>query len=83
MKWDSKTAPDFTGLVQRTTEGTTRVFDYYYIKQGRGVYKSYIVGRYTFGREIDYRETFYTLKDARDFCAEIDSDTLIIEEVTA
>lgn len=83
IKWNPKLEPNYKGIVQTTEEGTTRVFKYYYIKKGRGYYKSYVVGRYTFGKEIDYRDTFYTLKDARAFVAEIDADTLIIEEVTA
>jgi hypothetical protein len=67
--------------VQTSEEGTTKAFKYYYIKKGKGYYASYIVGRYTFGREIDYRETFHTLKEAREFCQQIDRETLVIEEV--
>jgi hypothetical protein len=83
MKWNPKSAPDYRGVVQTSKEGTSKVFKYYYIKRGGGYYLSYIVGRYTFGREIDYRETFGTLKEARAFCEEIDRETLVIEEVRA
>jgi hypothetical protein len=81
MKWNPKIKNHYLGLVQTSEEGTTRVFSYYYIKKTRGYYLGYIVGRYTFGREIDYRETFATLKEAREFCEQIDRETLIIQEI--
>ena len=83
MKWNAKTEPDFRGVVQTSKGGSTRVFEYYYIKKGGGYYLSYIVGRYTFGAMIDYRETFSTIKEARAYCEEIDRETVIIEEVRA
>jgi hypothetical protein len=83
MKWNPKEAPDYRGIVQTSKGGTTRVFEYYYIKRGGGYYLTYIVGRYTFGTMIDYRETFSTLKEARAYCEEIDRETVIIEEVRA
>lgn len=81
MKWNPKT-PNNLRTLQTSEQGTTRVFEYYYIKKGGGYYTSYIAGRYTFGREIDYRETFNTLKEAREFCETIDRETLILEEVS-
>ena len=81
MKWNPKIKNHFLGLVQTSEEGTTRAFAYYYIKKTGGFYLSYTVGRYTFGREIDYRETFETLKEARAFCEEVDRETLVIEEI--
>ena len=81
MEWNAKTEPDFRGVVQTSKGGSTRVFEYYYIKKGGGYYLSYIVGRYTFGAMIDYRETFSTIKEARAYCEEIDRETVIIEEV--
>jgi hypothetical protein len=81
MKWNARIKNHYRGLVQTSEEGTTRAFEYYYIKKGGGYYTSYTAGRYTFGREIDYRETFNTLKEARAFCEEIDRETLVIEEV--
>lgn len=83
MEWNAKTEPDFRGVVQTSKGGSTRVFEYYYIKKGGGYYLSYIVGRYTFGAMIDYRETFSTIKEARAYCEEIDRETVIIEEVRA
>jgi hypothetical protein len=83
MEWNPKIKDHYLGLVQTSKEGTTKAFKYYYIKRGKGYYLSYIVGRYTFGREIDYRETFSTIKEARAFCEEVDRETLVIEEVTA
>lgn len=83
MKWNPKVIPDYRGIVQTSKEGTSRAYSYYYIKRGGGYYLTYTVGRYTFGREIDYRETFSTLKEARAYCEEIDRDTLVIEEVKA
>jgi hypothetical protein len=79
MKWNPKTE---NGVRTRQTsvEGTTRTFRYYYIKRAGGYYLGYTAGRYTFGREIDYRATFNTLKEAREFCEDIDRETLIIEE---
>ena len=81
MKWNPKLSNHFRGLVQTSEEGTSRAFKYYYIRKGGGYYTSYIAGRFTFGREIDYRETFNTLKEAREFCEEVDRETLIIEAV--
>jgi len=81
MKWNPKIKYHYLGLIQTSEEGSTRAFKYYYIKKARGYYLGYVVGRYTFGREIDYRETFGTLKEARAFCEEVDRETLIIEEV--
>lgn len=83
MKWNPKIENHYLGLVQTSEEGTSKAFAYYYIKEAGGYYKGYTAGRYTFGREIDYRETFNTLKEARAFCEEIDRETLVIEEVTA
>lgn len=83
MKWNPRTAPNFHGIVQTTQEGTTRTFQHYYIKKLRCYGVMYAVGRYTFGREIDYRENFSTLKEAREFASQIDRETLIIEEVRA
>ena len=83
LKWNPKTAPNFYGIVQTTQEGTARVFKYYYIKKLKCYGTLYTVGRYTFGKEIDYRENFATLKQAREFVAEIDRETVIIEEVSA
>ena len=80
MKWNAKIKDHYLGLIQTSEEGTTKVFKYYYIKRARGYYLGYTVGRYTFGREIDYRETFGTLKEARAFCEEVDRETLIIEQ---
>ena len=79
MKWNPKTSNNLRTL-QTSEEGTTCAFEYYYIKKGGGYYASYIAGRYTFGREIDYRETFNTLKEAREFCEQRDRVTLISEE---
>jgi len=81
MKWNPKLSNHFRGLVQTSEEGTTRAFEYYYIRKGGGYYTSYTAGRFTFGREIDYRETFNTLKEAREFCEEVDRETLIITAV--
>ncbi len=81
MKWNPKIANHYRGLVQISQEGTTRAFRYYYIKRTKGYYLNYTVGRYTFGKEIDYRETFNTIKEARAFCEKIDRETLVIEEV--
>lgn len=81
MKWNARVRDHFNGLVQTSEEGTSKAFEYYYIKKGGGYYASYIAGRYTFGREIDYRETFNTLKEAREHCERIDRETLVIEEV--
>ena len=81
MKWNPKLSNHFRGLVQTSEEGTTRAFQYYYIRKGGGYYTSYTAGRFTFGKEIDYRETFGTLKEARAFCEEVDRETLIIEAV--
>lgn len=81
MKWNPKT-PNNLRTLQTSEQGTTRAFEYYYIRKGGGYYASYIAGRYTFGREIDYRETFNTLKEAREFCQTIDRETLILEEVS-
>jgi len=81
MKWNLKTAPDYRGRVQTSEEGTTRAFLYYYIKKSGGYYLGYTVGRYTFGREIDYRETFATIKEAREFAQDIDRETVIIVAV--
>jgi len=83
IKWNPKTAPNYRGVVQTTQEGTTRVFEYYYIKKLKCYGTLYNVGRYTFGKEIDYRENFATLKEARAFVAQIDRETPILEEVTA
>lgn len=83
MKWNSRISNHYDGLIQTSEEGTTRTFKYYYIKKAGGYYLGYTAGRYTFGREIDYRETFNTLKEAREFCETVDRETLIIEEVSA
>ena len=82
MKWNPKIPNHYLGLIQTSEEGTTRAFQYYYIKKMTGFYLGYTVGRYTFGREIDYRETFNTLKEAREFCETVDRETLILEEVS-
>ena len=82
MEWNPKVSNSIYTR-QTSKEGTTRAFEYYYIKRGGGYYLSYTVGRYTFGREIDYRETFNTLKEARAFCEQVDRETLVIEEVRA
>jgi hypothetical protein len=81
MKWNPKLSNHIRGLVQTSEEGTTRTFRYYYIKEAGGYYKGYTAGRYTFGREIDYRETFNTLKEAREFCENVDRETVIIHAV--
>ena len=81
MRWNQKLQNHFRGLIQTSEEGTSRAFKYYYIRKGGGYYTSYIAGRFTFGREIDYRETFNNLKEAREFCEEVDRETLIIEAV--
>ena len=81
MKWNPKLSNHYRGLVQTSEEGTTRAFEYYYIKKSGGYYTGFTAGRFTFGREIDYRETFNTLKEARAFCEEVDRETLIIEAV--
>ena len=81
MKWNPKLSNHIRGLVQTSEEGTTRAFEYYYIKEQGGYYKGYIAGRYTFGREIDYRETFNTLKEAREFCENVDRETVVIHAV--
>jgi hypothetical protein len=81
MKWNPKIANHYKGLIQTSEEGTSRAFKYYYIRKGGGYYTSYTAGRFTFGKEIDYRETFGTLKEARAFCEEVDRETLIIEAV--
>ena len=83
MEWNPKTVPDYRGVVQTSKEGTTRVFEYYYIKRGGGYYLSYTAGRYSFGAMIDYRETFNTLKEAREYCEQVDRETLVIVEVRA
>lgn len=80
MKWNPKIKNHFQGLIQTSEEGSTRAFAYYYIKKAGGYYTSYTAGRYTFGREIDYRQTFNTLKEAREFCENVDRETLVIEE---
>jgi hypothetical protein len=82
MKWNPKTSSHIRGIVQTSEQGTTRTFPYYYIKKAGGFYLGYTAGRYTFGREIDYRETFNTLKEAREFCETVDRETLILEEVS-
>jgi hypothetical protein len=81
MKWNPKLSNHIRGLVQTSEEGTTRAFQYYYIKEAGGYYKGYTAGRYTFGREIDYRETFNTLKEAREFCENVDRETVVIHAV--
>jgi hypothetical protein len=81
MKWNPKT-PNNLRTLQTSEQETTRAFEYYYIKKMTGFYLGYTVGRYTFGREIDYRETFNTLKEAREFCEMIDRETLVIEAVS-
>jgi hypothetical protein len=83
MEWNAKISNHIRGIVQTSKEGTTTAFPYYYIKKGGGYYVSYTAGRYTFGREIDYRETFNTIKEAREFCEQIDRETLVIEEIRA
>ena len=80
MKWNPKVSNNIYTR-QTSKEGTTRAFRYYYIKRAGGYYLGYTAGRYTFGREIDYRETFNTLKEAREFCEQIDRETLIVEAV--
>ena len=81
MRWNPKLQNHFRGLVQTSEEGSTRAFEYYYIKKAGGYYTGFTAGRYTFGREIDYRETFNTLKEAREFCEEVDRETVIIHAV--
>lgn len=83
MKWDKKLEHNYLGIVQYTVEGTTKAHAYYYIKQATGFYHGYVVGRYTFGKTIDYREWFSTLAEARAFAKEIDESTLVIVEVRA
>ena len=83
MEWNAKIKNDFRGIVQTSKEGTSKAFAYYYIKRGGGSYASYTAGRYTFGKEIDYRETFNTVKEAREYCEQVDRETLVIEEVRA
>jgi hypothetical protein len=80
MEWNPKTSNNLRTL-QTSKEGTTRAFEYYYIRKGGGYYTSYTAGRFTFGREIDYRETFNTLKEAREFCESVDRETVIIHAV--
>jgi hypothetical protein len=83
MEWNAKIKDHFRGIVQTSKEGTSKAFAYYYIKRGGGYYASYTAGRYTFGKEIDYRETFNTVKEAREHCEQVDRETLVIEEVRA
>jgi hypothetical protein len=80
MEWNPKTSNNLRTL-QTSKEGTTRAFEYYYIRKGGGYYTSYTAGRFTFGREIDYRETFNTLKEAREFCENVDRETVVIHAV--
>lgn len=66
---------------QRTVKGE-RAHEYYYIWQIKG--GKWIAGRYTFGREYDYRgKTFPNSAKARAYCEKKDREAVIIEAINA
>ena len=79
MEWEG-VENDCVG--QRTKYKSARAHKYYYIWQIKG--GKWIAGRFTFGREYDYRgKTFPDSATARAYCEKVDREAVIIEEVTA
>ena len=68
--------------VGQRTIGGARAYRYYYIWEIKG--GRWIAGRYTFGREYDFRgKTFPDSATARAYCEKIDRETVVIEGVSA
>ena len=77
MKWEG----DTRGVYQRTEGG--KAHRYYYVwQEGKGKWRA---GRYTLGREVDFRLEFSSAKVAREYCEIYDKEKAltIIEGVTA
>jgi len=80
MKW---TGADTNAVYQRTGYGESKAFKYLYIwEESAGKWRA---GRYTLGREIDFRLEFTSARDARAACELYDEEKAetIIEGVTA
>jgi hypothetical protein len=78
MKWNNQ---ENNAVYQRTIGGE-RAHKYYYIWEIKG--GKWIAGRFTFGRDYDFRgKTFPSSARARAYCEKIDRDTVIIEGITA
>jgi hypothetical protein len=66
---------------QQSKEGTSRAHAHFYLYRVKA--GDWRAGRFTFGRDVDFRLTFSSAKVARAYCERYDSDAVIIEEVTA
>ena len=78
MKWNGQE----NNAVRQRTIGGERAHQYYYIWEIKG--GRWIAGRFTFGREYDYRgKTFSSSAKARAYCEKIDREAVIIEGITA
>lgn len=78
MKWQGIE----NNCVGQRTIGGERAHKYYYVWEIKG--GRWIAGRFTFGREYDYRgKTFPDSATARAYCEKVDREAVIIEEVTA
>ena len=80
MKW---TGTDTNAVYQRTGYGESKAFKYLYVwEESAGKWRA---GRYTLGREIDFRLEFSSAKVARAYCEIYDKEKAltIIEGITA
>lgn len=80
MKW---AGAETNAVYQRTGYGESKAFKYLYIwEESAGKWRA---GRYTLGREIDFRLEFSSAKVARAYCDIYDKEKAltIIEGVTA
>ena len=77
MEWEN------TGAVwHRTKAYTARAHRYYYVFEMAP--NKWIAGRFSFGKEFDYRnKTFKTAKAAREYCEKQDREAVVIEAITA
>jgi hypothetical protein len=77
MKWNS-----VIGRVSTTKQGTTKAHLYYWTRRD-GV-RDFKAGYYGYGLEIEFQnKQFTTLQKARAYCEQLDTNAVIIEEVTA
>jgi hypothetical protein len=80
MRW---VGTDNDAVYQRTGEGESKAFKYLYIwEESAGKWRA---GRYTLGREIDFRLEFSSAKEARAYCEQYDKEKAltIVEGVSA
>lgn len=80
MRWQGV---ENNAVYQRTEYNQAKAHNYYYVwRESAGKWKA---GRFTLGREIDFRLEFSNAKTARAYCAGYDNakSETIITEITA